>query len=95
MTDKVSIRFDPVINGLVLFFINSNPRGWWLECFTKREGHSEAARSYMWSLKPITEAQRADAQALADFWASIPGGASGAVLVTRLSGPRLSTYVGR
>jgi hypothetical protein len=94
--DKVAVRYDPKRGDFVLFFVNSNDRGWWLKCFTLSEGHSEASRAYMRSLRPITEAQRPQAQALADRWATIPGGASSAVLVSRLSGPRgdVGPYIG-
>jgi hypothetical protein len=95
--DKVAVRYDPKRGEFVLFFVNSNPRGWWLECFTLSEGHSEASRGYMRRLRPITAAQLPEAQLLVDRWASIPGGAGSAVMVSRLSGPRgdVGPYIGR
>lgn len=31
-----------------LLFVNSNMRGWWVESFTREEGHNEAP--YMWDV---------------------------------------------
>lgn len=43
----VSIHQDKETKELVLFFTNSNLRMHWIECFTEKEGHSEASIEYM------------------------------------------------
>lgn len=95
--DKVAIRYDDKRDEMVLFFVNSNERGWWLECYSRAEGHSEASRGYMRRLKPVPPDQQWRAERLAQHWASIPGGPSSVVIASRLSGPRgdVGPYIGR
>lgn len=54
-TINVSIRTDKETGRPVLFFVNSNPRGYWIECYDRIGQHSEASRGYMLNCEPMPE----------------------------------------
>lgn len=87
---NVVIREDKTTGELVLFFANWHGREWWLECYTRKEGHSEPSRAYMQTkCRPCTGARMAEAAALAGSWNALPGGDGLLVrIVSQVRGPR-------
>lgn len=70
---KVSIRRDRETGRPILFFYNSNPRRYWLECYDRIGQHSECSLGYLRQCAPI-DPESLEAQELRDEWDRIPGG---------------------
>jgi hypothetical protein len=68
---RVTIRREKDTGQLALFFRNSNGRGNWIECFTRREGHNEVSREYMQRRCTPVDPTDPEAVRLARFWESI------------------------
>lgn len=84
----VSIRRDRQTGRPVLFFWNSNPRGHWLECFDRAEGHSECSRAYMLRRCLPLGPHDSDGAELAEFWESIGPDRAEFRIMARLPRPR-------
>lgn len=87
-TIPVSIRRDKHTGRPVLFFYNSSPRGYWLECFNRADGHSECSRAYMQRHCLPLGPHDSDGAELAEFWESIGPDRADVVIVKRLNPPR-------
>lgn len=101
---NVTIREDKQTGQLVLFFANHWQQGgnqgrglvWWLECYTRREQHSEASRAYMQTkCRPCPANREWEAKQLAEHWNALPGGNGEPVsIVSQVRGPKGFTYSG-
>lgn len=94
-TCKVTLRLDRETKRPILFFINENDRGYWLECYDRIGQHSECSREYMLAcplIHPLSLSD--DAQALLKEWNGQPGDVRG-IPSTRLVYPRQLRYIGR
>ena len=67
---KATIRRNRETGRPELFFYNSNPRGMWLECFDRNEGHSEVSIEYMRKCAPVDLASL-EARELREHWERI------------------------
>lgn len=83
----VSIRRDRGTGRPVLFFHNQNPRGYWLECFDRAEGHNKCSREYMQRKCAPLGPHDSDGAALAEFWESIGPDRWDVRIVARLQRP--------
>ena len=72
-----------------LYIVNANPRGWWLECWTPTEGHSEASWEYYRSTRPPA----ADCDLVAR-WAKCPPANTPFQVRKHLTPPRNLRYIG-
>lgn len=86
---KVTIRRGPATGRPLLFFWNSNPRTVWLECFDRREGHTDVDLAYMHRCAPIDPASL-EAQELGQCWESIGPDRVQVDIVKRLQRPGVS-----
>lgn len=100
---NVTIREDKQTGELVLFFANHWQQGtnqgrgrvWWLECYSRREQHSEASRGYMQrKCRPCPLHRTGEALRLLLHWNSLPGASTPAKLAFQLRGPKGFTYSG-
>jgi hypothetical protein len=82
MKINVSVRYQPH-GELALFYVNTNGRTQWLECFDAKEGHSEVSKSYY--LKCTPAAQNDSVRRLVEFWDSIGLDRHTVRIVSRLS----------
>ena len=89
----VSIRRDKQTGRAVLFFWNSNPRGHWLECFDRTEGHNKCSREYMQHQCLPLGPHDSDGAELAEFWESIGPDRTDVRIVARLQRPRLGVWL--
>lgn len=89
---NVTIRRDKETNRPVLFFVNSNSRGYWIECYDRIGQHSESSRGYMQSCA-LEDGTAKDAQALMREWSSLDDSGV-AVAGKRLFYPRGLNYIG-
>lgn len=88
---QVSVRIHSKSEDPELFFYNSNPRVYWLECFGREGMHSEVSREYMLrQTRPArTEEEKARCSRLFNRWSALPGGnpADPPRMVARLTRP--------
>jgi hypothetical protein len=67
---RVTVRRCTATGHAELFFYNTNPRDYWLECFTRKDGHADTGLGYMRACKPV-DPSHPDAVALVQHWESI------------------------
>ena len=94
---NVSTRRNTATGGAVLFFYNSSPRGYWLECYAHVGQHSEASKEYLrcnTKPAPVTDP---DVSALVAEWESLgpPADRIPAHCVARLRTPYGLSYIGK
>jgi hypothetical protein len=90
-TINVAIRQDRETKRPILFFVNENPRGWWIDCYDRIGQHSQASRGYMLACKPLSMLGT-DELALLREWRNL-GEPCNARPVARLTYPR-KNYLG-
>jgi hypothetical protein len=100
-TINVVVRRVKKTGMLELFFANDyGPKAkggnayWWIECFNRSEGHSEASRSYMLRQTTPVPTDDPEALALAKYWESICPDRYDVRIVSTLRGPRGYMYGG-
>lgn len=98
---NVSVRRDKQTGRPVLFFYNTSPRGYWLECYDRIGQHSEASKEYMRNQTvPVSHLAEVnpDAAALLAEWENLGPEADRipAHPVARLPVPRnVTRYIGK
>lgn len=94
---NVSTRRDKATGEPVLFFYNTSPRGYWLECYAHVGQHSEASKEYLRFDTTPAPTTAPDVAALVAEWENLgpPADRIPAHCVARLPVPRGFNYIGK
>ncbi len=84
---SVIVRRRKSDNALELFYINSSPRGYWVEGYSREEMHFECPRGYIGAQTKPTESNDIQAQNFAHSW-GLMGEGFPVRIVKRLASPR-------
>jgi hypothetical protein len=91
-TVKITVRKDKETGRPIIFFVNTNPRGYWLECYDRIGQHSQCSREYMLRECAYMSRLTLDALDLIREWSQM-GDPVNAYPCARLTYPKLP-YIG-